>query len=164
MDPNQRSRGGGEPRSAGAWEVWSTCGRNSQAKTAAANGGRAAGWILLDDLLLDPGIQAGNLTIETCQQAVNLLLLRNLAGEDRTTDAAFQLASQLVTAQLNLAAGAAICPAVEGLVIAAQAVLAGAGFDSRSSIGGLGAGSSQRQAADKLTGQLQTYNAGGLCR
>lgn len=40
--------------------VWNSCAEGNKADVAAANGGRAAGWIILDDLLADPGIQLGS--------------------------------------------------------------------------------------------------------
>ncbi len=162
INPANRSLGGGEPRSTSYCEMWSTCGRNSQATQAAANGGREEGWILLDDLLQDPGVQVGNVNIGACQEALDLLLEHSLESEDRAGDAAYQLASQLVTAELNLGAGAAYCPAVDGAVIAAQTLLASANFDGRGRYWEVDSGT--RQAAQGIVGQLQRYNSGTLCR
>jgi hypothetical protein len=159
-----QSNGGGEPRTAGYWVLWSTCGENSQAQVAAKNGGRSAGFILLDDLLQDPGIEVGNLRISTCQQGINLLSMRSFSEEDRSGDAAFHLAAQLVTAELNLAAGAESCPAAGGAVIAAQALLAQAGFNGQGNYWGKPGDDQTRQAAEQATRQLETYNTGALCR
>ncbi|MDF1597979.1 MAG: hypothetical protein P1T08_18035 [Acidimicrobiia bacterium] len=45
---------GGEPRSAAYWALWNTCAPDNRSELAAANGGREAGWVLVDDLLADP--------------------------------------------------------------------------------------------------------------
>jgi hypothetical protein len=66
--PFVASDGGGEPRSAGHWLLWNSCAPGNRAATAAANGGRAAGWIILDDLLVDPGVLVGGYAVETCEQ------------------------------------------------------------------------------------------------
>ena len=67
------STGGGEPRTAGYWLVWNACAEENKADVAVANGGREAGWILLDDLLADPGILLGDLAVEACEQGLRLL-------------------------------------------------------------------------------------------
>ncbi|MHB1317167.1 MAG: hypothetical protein ACYCYF_00960, partial [Anaerolineae bacterium] len=71
VEPLFVSDGGGEPRSAGYWMLWNNCAPENRAKMARANGGRAAGWILMEDLLADPGILLGELPVETCAQGLN---------------------------------------------------------------------------------------------
>jgi hypothetical protein len=66
IDPFFASQGGGEPRTAGYWLARNSCAEDNRADVAAANGGREAGWIILDDLLQDPGILLGGLSVETC--------------------------------------------------------------------------------------------------
>jgi hypothetical protein len=95
-DPFFASQGGGEPRTVGYWLLWNSCAEGNKADIARANGGRAAGWVILDDLLDDPGILLGA-----------LLRARDADGVERTGDVAYDLA-----AQLNLAVGAEFCPAI----------------------------------------------------
>jgi len=159
----RQSDGGGEPRTAGYWLIWNTCMPDNQAETARANGGRQAGWIILDDLLEVPGILVGNLELKTCQQGANLLQWRDLAGADHSDDPAYTLASQLVTAQLNLAAGAATCPLAEKSVQAAQLLLLSLGFDGTQSYLESQVATRELDTALLLTDQLTDYNLGGLC-
>lgn len=158
-----KATSGGEPRGTGYWVTWSTCGQNSQAKTAADNGGRKAGWTILDDLLKDPGIQVGNLDVTTCPQGVSLLQMRSFAGDDRADDAAYRLAAQMVAAELNVSAGAASCPSAEGAVIAGQTLLASLGFDGSKAYLSAAGTEDKRQLALSLAEQLSRYNSGQLC-
>jgi hypothetical protein len=143
---------------------WSTCGEDSRADVAAANGGRAAGWILLDDLLLDPGMGLGAQPVETCPQAVSLLAEQNMNGESRSNDVAYQLAAQTLTAGLNLAAGTESCLAVEEAYASAQALLAEIQFDGMGSFMGPPRASEAVDRAQQLAAQLTEYNTGALCR
>jgi hypothetical protein len=143
---------------------WSTCGEDSRTDVAAANGGRAAGWFLLDDLLLDPGIGLGKLPLESCPQAVALLAEQTLNGEVRTQDAAYMLAAQLLTAALNLAAGTESCPAAEDAYNQAQLLLAELDFDGVGRFLGPPRASGNVDLAESLTTQLAQYNTGSLCR
>lgn len=152
---------GGDPRTGGYWEMWSSCGKNSQASTAKANGGRDAGWILADDLLADPGIEVGPLRVGDCAQGLRLLQNRTVDGSDRSSSPVFRLAGQLYTAELNLAAGARTCADLEGTAIAGQALLAKVGFDGSA----IASWSMADDAtATRLAQRLAEYNAGGLCR
>jgi hypothetical protein len=155
-DPFFESDGGGEPRSAGYWRVWNACAPDNQAETARANGGRAAGWIILDDVLADPGILVGPLAVETCEQGLALL-------RGHPDDAAYGLAAQLLAAQANLAAGAAYCPASDQAVQAGQLLLLSVAFDGTGDYLGPGGDAEDREVALFLIEQLQAYNAGRLC-
>lgn len=160
-DEVRRSTGGGEPRTSRYWIVWSTCGEGSQAETAIANGGRAKGWILVDDLLADPGVELGRVRLRTCEEAVSLLDGRTLRGAS-TTDLAYRLATETLTAELNLSAGAESCTAAEGAVRVARLLLSSMGFT------GLGAyfpgEERKRGRTDEAIELLGAYNAGTLCR
>jgi hypothetical protein len=70
-------------------------------------------------LLAAPGLLIGELPIETCQMAVYLLREQYLSGTDKSGDSAYSLAGHLLATQLNLAARAEYCPAVEETVQAA---------------------------------------------
>lgn len=158
------SQGGGEPRLAGYWLLWNSCTADNRAETAAANGGRAAGWIILDDILKDPGILLGELQVVTCEQGINLLQGLDLDGNARGGDAAYQLAAQLLVAQVNLAVGAEYCPASDQAVAAGQLLLIGLGFNGRGGYLGLPVDSQDIETAEILIDQLAQYNAGELCK
>lgn len=163
-DPLYQSEGGGEPRSAGYWLIWNSCAPDNRSETAAANGGRAAGWFIMDDLLEDPGILVGPLELRRCEEGLLLLQGQPLQGVASPEDVAYSLAAQLLTAQLNLAANAEFCPAVDDAVQSAQMLLISAGFDGQGEMLGSGAPDEDRQLAQFLTGQLANYNTGLLCR
>lgn len=159
-----RSSGGGEPRTSGYWLLWNTCTEGNQAAVAKANGGRQAGWIVLDDLLEDPGILVGVLKVTSCEQGVNLLQARDLLGADRPDDNAYILASQLMAAQLNLAIGSEYCPASDEAVSAAQLLLLELEFDGQGSYLGPPLASPDLETAKLLAEQLASYNSGTLCQ
>ena len=157
------STGGGEPRSGAYWISWSTCGTNSQADVAAAGGGPDAGLYLVDDFLETPGIAVGDYVLGTCEAAIDLLSVRDNAGESRSESAAYELGSQLLTAELNLNSGGESCPALDQALVAAHVLLARAAFN--------GTGSYSEAwdepaslAAEDLVVLLAAYNAGALCR
>lgn len=112
----------------------------------------------MDDLLADPGILLGETAIETCPQGLSLL--------DRQSgqQAVDVLAAQLFAAQLNLAAGAESCPAVETAVQSSQLLLISLGFDASSSLQAASPEPLDRDLAFFLAQQLEQYNLGTLCR
>jgi hypothetical protein len=127
---------------------------------AAANGGREAGWVLVDDILADPGIGLGDHLLTTCEESVALLEGRTGSGEE-TADPVYPLAAQLLAAELNLNVGAETCPIAEEAVLGAHIVLSSAGFDGVSaSVLDAEAGGALPDLIDLLT----AYNTGDLCR
>lgn len=164
VDPYVKSDGGGDPRTVGYWLLWNSCAAENRADVAASNGGREAGWVLLDDLLLDPGIQVGNLVLESCPQALNLLELRSLSGEDRSEDPLYALAAQQLAAQLNLAVGSEVCHGLVDAVLGSQKLLVELGFDGEQ--GGITTDSQEEFRGDALLylEALQQYNQGSLCK
>jgi len=163
-DPLYKSNGGGEPRSPGYWMIWNTCAEGNQAETARANGGREAGWILMDDLIADPGILIGTLHLETCQQGLNLLRSKNMQNIDMKNDVAYNLAAQLFGAQLNLATGSEYCPALDQVVYDAQILLLGLNFDGTGSYLTPPHAGQNLEKAEASLEQLTSYNTGELCR
>jgi hypothetical protein len=163
IDPYYQARGAGDPRPAGYWLLWNSCAPKNRADIAAANGGRSAGWILMDDLLADPGILMGELPLATCQQGLRLLQAQDLQGTDRAADGLYQVAGELLAAQLNMAAGAEHCPAADEAVQAGQLMLVASGFNGR---GTYTAAISDEIAAaiPQVTKLLRDYNRGALCR
>jgi hypothetical protein len=158
------SSNGGEPRTTGYWLLWNACADGNQAETAKANGGKQAGWIIMDDLLAEAGVLVGTLQIETCKQGVSLLQGRNLQGAEMKNDAAYTLAAQLLAAQLNLATGSEYCPASDQAVSQAQLLLLGLNFDGMGGYLGPPLAGSNIDKAKMLTEQLADYNSGVLCR
>lgn len=163
-DEHYRSLGGGEPRTIGYWLMWNSCAEGNQSATAIANGGREAGWILVDDLLQDPGILTGNLTLETCEQALRVLTAKDDQNDDQINDPVYRLAQQLTAAQLNLAAGSAYCPASDQAVQTAQFLLLGLEFTGSGSYLPPPKTSPHFEEIYKMIDQLGKYNSGTLCR
>jgi hypothetical protein len=152
----------GDPRTVAYWAVWNNCAPENRANVAAANGGRAAGWIIMDDLLADPGIQLGDHPVTTCEEGLALLQGRD-AGEEEASETIYGLAAGLLAAELNLGAGAETCPIAEEAVLGGHLVLADVGFDGS---GEYAAAASQEvaDAIPRLVELLATYNSGELCR
>jgi hypothetical protein len=160
-DAAYTSNGGGEPRNTAYWALWNTCAPENRADVAKANGGREAGWFLMDDLIADPGIQIGDFRIDTCEQGLALLEGHSTDGEDFSGDA-YRLAGQLLAAELNLNVGAESCPIAEEAVIGSHITLSNLGFD--------GTGTYDDAIASDLADSLTTflellmgYNSGELC-
>jgi hypothetical protein len=142
--------------------VWNTCAPENRAEIAAANGGRKAGWFLMDDLLMDPGIQLGDFPVATCEEGLALLESWTASGE-ATADPAYELARLLLTAELNLGTGAETCPIVEEAVVGGHLVLSNIGFT--------GTGEYTAAFSDEIANAIPTllelldaYNKGELCR
>ncbi|MEA3503325.1 MAG: hypothetical protein U9R47_11150, partial [Actinomycetota bacterium] len=147
----------GEPRSSGYWVIWSSCGDNNRAETAAANGGREAGWILLDDLLTFPGVTLGDHAVATCGEGVVILE----ASSDH--DALLGLARQLLAAELNLNAGSETCPAAEETVAVAHALLSSFDYTGLD-VTLLALDDDTIDSLERLIELLTAYNSGDLCR
>lgn len=153
------SDGGGEPRSAAYWIVWSSCGEGSQAAVAEANGGRDAGWLILDDILADPGVSLGTSPIAACDEAVTLLATTDAAAP--AADPVDALAAEVLAAQVNVSAGSESCTAVDGALAVGSTLLTELRF---SGIGDHRPVESQLSAAVEETHEVLTaYNRGELC-
>jgi hypothetical protein len=114
-------RGGGEPRTPGYWKNWSYCSGGNQYLKAQSNGGADEGWWTLDDLLPqwvgplylpgfdgDPAEYDGDYCADIGQPAINILNKSTLDGKKKANDAAYDLATHLLAAKLNLSAGACV--------------------------------------------------------
>lgn len=147
------SSGGPDPRTPGYWIMWSTCGEGSQAEVARQNGGAAAGWILVDDLLADPGLYLGDTRLASCDDAIAVLG----KGDDRPA----QLARATLTTELNLSSGSETCTAAEGVLRVARLLLSGMRYVPPSGdIGPIG----DPTRVDETIVLLESYNSGELCR
>jgi len=166
------SHPGGDPRTIGYWKNWNTCTGGNQAGVAAKNGGAAAGVYILDNLLpqtLSTGdsITSDDYKVTNCLQAVKILSKQDQSGRNKASDAAYELASQLLAAKLNLAAGAETCSAVQTAVTSGQLLLDQINFNGSGDYLGSGrltaAKAAQRNQALSLANALDQYNNGNLC-
>lgn len=149
IDPADRvSDGRAEPRSPAYWVMWSTCGASSKADVATANGGRDAGWVLLDDLLEMPGVALAGEQVSACEDAVVVL-----AGAE-SDDLAVRLAAESLAAEINYALGAETCPAFDAALRVGRVLLGEDGF----------ADPQLETAARETTDLLAIYNRGTLCQ
>jgi hypothetical protein len=156
---------GGEPRTAGYWRMWNGCSEGNKARVAAQNGGADAGFYILEDLLPQ---RLGLLDVTTCQVGVDILDMRAVAGADKIgdgekmkSDAAYRLAANLLTAHLNMGAGAGDCRDVQDAVLEAETLLLNVEFNGTGKY--LGPKHPQYQKALELEEKLVTYNTGKLC-
>jgi plastocyanin len=154
------SRPGGDPRTTGYWKNWNRCTAGNQSATAAKNGGAAAGFFLVEDLL--PQF-AGDFSVTTCQQAVRLLSKQDQSGKNKAADAAYELGSQFLATRFNLAAGAETCAAVQQAVLDGQSLLDEINFTGSGDYLGSKSKSPRRPQALALAATLDRYNNGNLC-
>jgi hypothetical protein len=159
-DEARASSGGGDPRPPAYWAVWNSCASDNRADLAAANGGRDAGWVLVDDLLANPGIALGDHLLTSCDESLALLEGQKASGEE-TGDPIYALSAELLAAELNLNVGAESCPAAEEAVLAAHILLSSNDFDGQSSSP---LDSEAGGALNRITDLLSAYNSGILCR
>lgn len=152
----------GDTRTPGYWKNWNTCSGGNQQYTAAKNGGAAEGFFLLDDLIPQ---YVGDLLIGTCEVGVNILNKSTLDGEKKASDPAFNLATALLAAKLNVAAGAGTPQVVHDAIAEADNILAGIGFDGYAGTEGkkgewFPKKSPERTRALELQELLDDYNNG----
>ena len=150
-DGSRDATGDGEPRTASHWVQWSSCGEDSRAAEAEANGGAAAGWHLVDDLL-EPPVDLAGFVISGCHEAVAVLEPDVGAAFDR-------LAALTFAAELNLRAGAESCEAVTQSIAAAKLALSGLGYTGPGTVT-----EEPGLASLQLIDLLTAYNSGELCR
>jgi len=156
---------GGDARTIGFWRNWSSCSGGNQDPT-------------LDQTLAlapDGGIWVGDLFVDTCQEAVAILSKSDLAGNKRASDPMYNMAAQLLAAQLNVVAGAGTCPAATTAISQGQALLDAVGFDGVKWYGGSTVKgkkgtaptgtmtTAQAVQANTLAGTLDAYNNNELC-
>jgi hypothetical protein len=155
-DESRLASGSGDPRSSNYWILWSSCSEDNRAETAEANGGREAGWIILDDLLEEPGIALADHQVSSCEEGVAIL-----SGPG--SDDAAALSRQLLTAELNLNVGSETCPVADESVAAGHLLLASAGFEGPTGSADT-LDSEEAASAEQVTELLFLYNSGRLCR
>ncbi len=154
------SHPGGDPRTIGYWKNWNRCTGGNQSATAQKNGGAAAGFFLVEDLLPQT---IGDLSVASCQQAVKLLSKQDQNGKNKSSDAAYELGAQLLAARFSLAAGAETCLPVQQVVLDGQTLLDGLGFTGSGDYLGSKSKDSRRAQALSRAATLDRYNNGNLC-
>jgi hypothetical protein len=146
---------GGLARTIGFWKNWSSCGgSNGKQRPVLDQTLAAAG---------TAGITIGTLTLHAGDylKAVRLLDKSTIdSGKKMASDPAFNLASQLLAAKLNVVAGAGTCPAAVNAINDAQTLLAavhfnGITYDKLSA--------AQATQANNLATTLDRYNNNLLC-
>jgi hypothetical protein len=113
----------GDARTIGYWRNWASC--------SASKGKQAP---ILDQTLAaatPPGIQYGSNYLVTgdCVKAVALLSKQDFSGKNRASDPLFNMAAQLVAAELNYAKGALTCQPITDAIASANTLLSGHGFN-----------------------------------
>ena len=160
----------GGQRTIGYWKNWNRCTSGNQARTADKNGGPAAGFYLVEDVLPQT---VGNLLMPAptatapntgCQIAVKVLGKQDQkTGKSQASDAAYALAAQLLAAKFNVAAGAKQCD-IQSVIDQAQALLVSINFLGKGSyLPSKGGNQALRQQALALATQLDDYNNGKTC-
>jgi len=151
----------GSQRTIGYWKNWSTCTGGQQVRVAAANGGPAAGYYLLDNVL---PLTIGLVTVSTCPVGVAILDKSDLSGHKRASDAGYGLAAQLLAAKANIAAGAGSCAAASTAITNGQALLVQIGFKATGAyLPSNTKAVALRNAALSLASTLDLYNNSLLC-
>jgi plastocyanin len=152
---------GGLALTIGYWKNWSSCTGGGQAPTldktllAAANAGQP---ITIGTLVLDPNA-LGKTT--ACQDAVSLLNKTPIGGKKAASDPLFNLAAQLLAADLNVAGGAGTCASAVNAINSAQSLLVKYSFNGSGYSGKLT--SADATLANQLATQLDQYNNNKLC-
>jgi len=114
---------GGRALTIGFWKNWSSCTGGRQADTLGAT------------LALAPaGVQVGSFRLTgPCSYVVNLLNKSTMTtGKKMASDPIFNMVAQLIAAELNVKAGAGICPKAALAITQANALLSKYFFDGDS--------------------------------
>jgi Prealbumin-like fold domain len=154
---------GGLARTIGFWKNWASCapsnGRQKpildQTLALALSTNSPLYWGAKSDGTL---LYLKNLT---CSDAVSLLNKSNIkTGKKMSSDPAFNLAAQLIAAELNVVAGAGTCPNAITAINAASALLAAVHFDGTKHDS---LSASQAAQMNSLATTLDKYNNNTLC-
>jgi hypothetical protein len=153
---------GGMALTIGYWKNWSSCTGGKQKAVldqkllAAANAGAP---ITLGLLVLDPNVLGA---ATACQYAVNILNKTTIDGKKKmSSDPLFNMAAQLLAADLNVVSGAGTCAASTSAITQAHALLDKYKFDGKTYTPKLT--SADATLANFLASQLDKYNNNKLC-
>jgi plastocyanin len=155
---------GGMALTIGYWKNWSSCTGGKQKPVldqtllALANAGTPE---TLGALVINP-LTLGATT--ACNYAVNILSKTTINGKTKmASDPLFNLAAQLLAADLNVGAGAGQCSASATAINQAHVLLAKYGFDGLSSSSKLKVTPADATLANNLATSLDKYNNNQLC-
>jgi hypothetical protein len=152
---------GGMALTIGYWKNWSSCTGGGQKPTLdqtllkLAQAGKPA---TLGLLVLNPLTQSAS---TVCRNAVNILSKQTLGGKKMASDPLFNMAAQLLAADLNLGAGAGQCAASASTINGGHALLTKYKFDGNGYTPKLT--SADANLANSLATTLDKYNNNKLC-
>jgi hypothetical protein len=150
---NNQPPPGGMGLTIGFWKNWSSCNKS--------NGGQKP---VLDQTILKFPIASGQSThgdfigtlyVDTCQEAVSILSKQTLSGKQMSSDPGYNLAAQLLGADLNVAAGAGQSTCSMQNIASAHDLLSKVGFNGTSATKMT---SAQAAKANALATQIDNYN------
>jgi hypothetical protein len=145
----------GDARTIGYWRNWSSCTGGNQFAKAPEKGMET-----LDGNL--PQL-IGDFDVDTCQEGVQVLSRKDNSGKNKSNDAAYSLAAQLLAAKLNVSAGAGTCGEALDAIADGQQLLVDIGFTGNGDYLGPKANATLRAQALELAGILDSYNNNTLC-
>jgi hypothetical protein len=153
---------GGLARTIGFWKNWASCaGSNGKQKPVLD---QTLALALSTNSPLYWGRTKAGATLYlknlTCAQAVSLLNKSPFSAKKASSDPAFNLAAQLIAAELNVVAGAGTCPAALQAINDASALLYAIHFDGSTHDNMTAAQTTQ---ANSLATTLDKYNNNQLC-
>jgi hypothetical protein len=152
---------GGMALTIGYWKNWSSCTGGGQKPTLDAtllkmsNAGTPE---TLGNLVIDPKVLGAT---KACQYAANILSKQTLTGKKMSSDPLFNMAAQLLAADLNLGAGAGQCAASATAINQAHALLSTYKFDGNGYTPKLS--TADANLANSLGTTLDKYNNNKLC-
>ena len=162
----------GGQRTIGYWKNWNRCTGGNQSRTADKNGGPAAGFFLIENVLPQT---VGNLVIpapatptttnsQGCLIAVRILGKSDInSGKSMSSDGAYNLAAQLLAAMFNVQAGAKACN-IQQTIDQANALLRSINFRGTGAyLPSKGGNQPLRAQANALAKTLDDYNNGKTC-
>lgn len=151
---------GGLARTIGFWKNWASCANSNGKQKPILDqtlqlGDLTIGTLVLHDSNADPNVASD------CLQAVRLLSKQSVdTGKVMASDPAFNLAAQLLAAELNVQAGAGVCGAAVSAINNAQTLLAAIHFNGITHDKMIVAQTTQ---ANTLATTLDNYNNNKLC-
>jgi hypothetical protein len=153
---------GGLALTIGYWKNWSSCSGGGQKPVldqkllAAANAGTP---ITLGLLVLNPNTLGA---ATACRYAVNILNKTTIDGKKKmSSDPLFNMAAQLLSADLNVVSGAGTCAASTSAITQAHALLSKYKFDGNTYTPKLT--TADANLANSLATTLDKYNNNKLC-
>jgi len=138
---------GGRALTIGFWKNWSSC-----------SGGRQAATLDATLALAPAGVQVGSFRLTgPCSYAVNLLNKSTMTtGKKMASDPIFNMVAQLIAAELNVKAGAGICPKAATAITQANALLVKYAFNGNTYSPKLT--KADATIANNLATELDNYN------